>query len=314
MDNCVLSINGGLNWSVMSVLAKVTRGKVVKPYCVVVYGPSGVGKTTFAADFPSPIFLAAEDGSNNLDVSRLPVSKSLSDVRAAISELTSADHAFKTLVVDSLDWLEPLVHAEVCAKAEVSHIEEIPYGKGHIAALKLWQDLIASLATLRETKGMHLCLLAHAQVKSVNDPKETKTYDRYSLKLHEKASALFIEFADAVLFAQFEVFLKEGANGKTKALSSGARTLLTVWKPYAIAKSRYALTETLPLSFEAFDEAVNSERPEVKASMLAQVEALLPHVDKAVADKARTHLQAPQTTASLAKIINRLETLAQAKN
>lgn len=298
----------------MGVLEKVTKGKIWKALCVLIYGVSGVGKSTLAADFPGSIFLGAEDGSNNLDVSRLPVAKSLADVMAAIKELTTAEHEYKTLVIDSLDWLEPLVHAEVCARAEVSHIEEIPYGKGHIAALKLWQELIAALAQLREVKGMHLCLLAHAQVKSVNDPKETKTYDRYSLKLHDKASALFTEFVDAVLFAQFEVFLKEGANGKTKALSSGARTLLTVWKPYAVAKSRYPLPETLPLSYEALDEALNTDRPEVKASLLAQVEALLPHVDKTVADKARTHLQAPQTTASLAKIINRLETLAQAKN
>ena len=53
-------------------LDAITRGKIEKPLRLLVIGVDGVGKSTFAAAAPSPIFLDAEDGSNNLDVARLP--------------------------------------------------------------------------------------------------------------------------------------------------------------------------------------------------------------------------------------------------
>ena len=293
----------------MSFLEQVKKGKVIKPLVLVIYGPSGVGKSTFGSEMKAPVYLGAEDGANNLDVARFPQVRSFADCMAAVKELTEGKHDFQTLVVDSLDWIEPLVNAEVCAKAGVQNIEEIGYGKGHIAALKLWQDFVHALGALREKRGMHLCLIAHAQIKPVNDPKETRQYDRYSLKLHEKASALFTEFADAVLFATFEVYFKTAENNKAKAQTTGLRVMHTVWKPWAVAKSRFNLPETLPLSFEALEAAIKADAPKSLTELAAIFEALVPQVkDPTTATKAREHAKRLEADASgFSKLVARLE-------
>lgn len=293
-----------------SLLAQVTRGRVSKPFNIVIYGPPGTGKSTFGADAPSAIFLGAEDGSSHLDVSRLPQPKSLADCMAAFRELTTEAHDFRTLVVDSLDWIEPLVHREVCQKAGVSNIEEIGYGKGHVAATKLWQDVIGAMHELREKRSMNLILIAHAQVKSVFDPKENKNYDRYAPKLHEKATALFTEFSDAILFATYEVFYRQDQSGRTQAISSGARVMHTEWRPGFVAKNRYGLPFTLPLSFEAFSAALKAGQPESIEVLKRQLEALIPQVkDEAIKARATEVLKSTDAT-KLAKAVNTLETLA----
>ncbi|WP_423830963.1 AAA family ATPase, partial [Staphylococcus pseudintermedius] len=40
---------------------------------LLVWGVSGVGKTTFAAAAPNPIFLCTEEGAESLNVARFPL-------------------------------------------------------------------------------------------------------------------------------------------------------------------------------------------------------------------------------------------------
>lgn len=40
---------------------QVTSGVIPAPVKVVLYGPEGIGKSTFAAQFPDPVFLDTEE-------------------------------------------------------------------------------------------------------------------------------------------------------------------------------------------------------------------------------------------------------------
>jgi len=73
----------------MSILKTVRTGKVVRPQRGVIYGVESVGKTTLAAQAPSPIFLDIEGGSSHLDVPRLDI-KQWGDMQAALGELAAA--------------------------------------------------------------------------------------------------------------------------------------------------------------------------------------------------------------------------------
>ena len=95
-------------------LASLQRTNVLKPPRILIYGVAGVGKTTFASQAPSPVFLWTEDGAGTLDVTGFPLATSFDDVLQALSALYSEDHGFQTVVIDSLDWLEPLVWRHVC--------------------------------------------------------------------------------------------------------------------------------------------------------------------------------------------------------
>lgn len=104
----------GFNPSPFS-LGSVVSSKGFPPQKVVIYGVPGVGKTTFAATWPKPILLRTEDGASALDVPTFPkVASSISDLRDACNALLQEQHDFKTLILDSLDWTEPIVWRDVC--------------------------------------------------------------------------------------------------------------------------------------------------------------------------------------------------------
>ena len=50
----------------------VTTGVQPSPVKTVLYGPEGIGKSTFASHFPEPVFIDTEGGTKRLNVARLP--------------------------------------------------------------------------------------------------------------------------------------------------------------------------------------------------------------------------------------------------
>lgn len=49
---------------------KMIRGKQPGAKKVVVYGPEGIGKSTFASKFPDPVFIDTEGSTKDMDVAR----------------------------------------------------------------------------------------------------------------------------------------------------------------------------------------------------------------------------------------------------
>jgi len=230
-------------------LGAITRGRVQAPLRVLCYGVEGVGKSTLGADSPTPVFLGAEDGTAHLDVSRLPQPETWRDVLDAVALLTRETHDFKTLVIDSLDWVEPLIHRFVCDEAKVKSMEDVSYGKLYVAALEQWRLLINALDRLRTAKRMHVVMVAHALVKGFKNP-EGPDYERYQLKIHDKAAALLREWVDELLFARFETFsLKGKGEMRAKGVSTGARVVQTIRAAAYDAKTRHGLRDGMPLSW-----------------------------------------------------------------
>ena len=252
----------------------ISKGKVVRPALVLIYGPDGVGKSTFGAEAPNAIFVGPEDGTANLDVARFDGIKTFTDVRNAIRRLTSENHPYKTLVLDSIDWMEPQLWKEICTDAKVAIIEDAfgGYGKGYTRANQIWVEFMNDLKNLRETKKMHIIAIAHSHVKSFNDPSQHLPYDRYMLKLNEKAAALWREFCDCVLFANFEVVVKKEKNAqKAKAYGDDKRLLFSVRRPSFDAKNRYGLPFELPLSWDAFNAAMIAGNPDTLEAVMAEI-------------------------------------------
>lgn len=50
---------------------QITKGKRARAQKVVIYGPEGIGKSSFAANFPDPVFIDTEGSTDNMDVARL---------------------------------------------------------------------------------------------------------------------------------------------------------------------------------------------------------------------------------------------------
>lgn len=232
----------------MSLLARVTTGKVDTPIRLVVYGVDGWGKSTFAAGAPSPLFITTEKGTAHLDVARF-APNTFAEILDAIGELYEGEHDFKTLVLDSAGWAEDLARREVCAEHDVSGIEGVGYGKGWVYLREKFRTLFAAFDALVEARGMNIIIIGHTEVKRFNDP-EHDPYDRYELNLDPENAKRLRQWADCVLFANYDISLKKdekAINPKTKAKSFNKHILHAVRTAAYDAKNRYGLPDRIVL-------------------------------------------------------------------
>lgn len=234
----------------MSISLKdISTGVQAKPPRIILYSIEGMGKSSFGASAVNPIFIQTEDGLDEISAAKFPKATSFDDVMAALRLLYTEKHDYKTLVIDTVDWLEPLVWKATCDKHGKTNVEDFGYGKGFQFALDEWERLFKGLDFLRNEKGMAIILLAHAEVKRFDSP-DTEPYDRYQIKLHKSASAKVIEWADAVLFANYQVFTEKTDVGFNKKVVRGtggqSRIMYTEERPAFRAKNRYGLPPELP--------------------------------------------------------------------
>lgn len=237
-------------------LSSIKRGPDLKPPRIFLYSVEGIGKSTFGASAPNPIFIQTEDGLAGLDVARFPLATSIADVRTAIATLLDSEHDFETVVLDSADWLEQIIVKEIESTHEA---KDLAYGKGALKQAEIWRDLLDGFNALRTERGMAVVLIGHCHIKRFDSP-ETEPYDRYMPKLQERSSALVREWCDALLFANYRTVVKTTEVGFKKEVSrgitNGERLLYTSEKPAYMAKNRYALPDQLPLSWEALSNAI----------------------------------------------------------
>lgn len=229
----------------MSFLNKVSKGRIKKNEFVLCFGAGGLGKSSFGAEAPSPIFLPVEEGSNSLNVARFPKPASYDEAMAMLRELPVDD--YKTLVFDSLDHFEPLVWEKTVSHfrqfkefENVTTIESFGYGKGYVLATEFWSKFLQELIRIREK--MHVVLISHSKVKQINDPLLVAPYDKHVIKLQDRATALIKETVDTVLFLNTETHVKVERNKeKGKAFGEGQRYFYTSEMPGHDAKNRDGL-------------------------------------------------------------------------
>jgi hypothetical protein len=251
----------------MSTLTKVTKGVKERPHFIGLYGPGGVGKSTFAASAPNPVYLGTDDGIGTLDVASFPIPKTWSEVLSVLNDLLVEEHDYATLVIDTVNGLEPLVWNHIIKQARVNSIEEVDggFGKGYLRAQEHWVEFYNTLKKLRNK--MHVILLGHAKIKSFEDPYENERFDKFIIKMNNEAAALFLESVDNMFFANYRTtYRKEKGARKAKAYGEGKRVMFTEERPAFAAKSRFDLPFEMDLSWEEFTKAVAKCVPVAKAT------------------------------------------------
>lgn len=235
-------------------LSSIASGRKLKPPKIVLYGVGGMGKTTFAASAPSPIFLMTEEGQGALDIARFEprpgdsLIRSWQELLDCVEALRSEDHDYRTVVIDTLDFAEPLLHEKVCETHGKKSIADFGFGHGWTYSLDEARILLAALDSLRDEKGMIILLLAHCEVKRADQPDQT-SYDRWKLRLQDKLAAVVHDWSDALLFVNYRnhVIKEDAGFGKTRAraVGHGERVIYTEARPAWQAKNRYGLPPEL---------------------------------------------------------------------
>lgn len=234
----------------------IISGKIDSAKKVVIYGPEGIGKSTFAARFPKPLFIDTEGSTKNMDVSRFEKASSWAQLLEQIKYTKLNPDICKTLIVDTIDWAEQMCVQHICDKANKKGIEDFGYGNGYVYAKEEFGRFLNLLEEVVDN-GINVVLTAHAQLRKFEQPDEMGAYDRWELKLGKKTSSqtspLVKEWADMVLFANYKTMVynvdgQGAAKGKNKA-QGGKRVMYTSHHPCWDAKNRDNLPDELPFDY-----------------------------------------------------------------
>ncbi|WP_225749195.1 ATP-binding protein [Paraeggerthella sp. Marseille-Q4926] len=259
----------------------ITRGIVPKAQKVVVYGPEGVGKTLFASKFPDPLFIDTEGSTEHYDVARTEVPRSWQMLLDQVREVKAALPC-STLVIDTADWAEQLAIRHVCAEKNWKSIEDASYGKGYTFVVEEFGKLLNLLSDVAEA-GVNVVLTAHAAIRKFDQPDEAASYNRWALALIDAAkmsnAAKTKEWADAVLFANYETIVEtvgEGKGAKGKARGGQKRVLHTQHHACWDAKNRWGLPPEIPLDYAQIAAFVPAAAPSPTAQAAPAPAAAVP--------------------------------------
>lgn len=254
----------------MSILNQIKRGDANLPLRFVVAGPEGVGKSTLASKTPNPLFVCAEDGLTGLDHIQRFAPANLDELNKLVDELITDPGDFKTLVVDTTDWLERLICQSVCKRDNKTDIEDYGYGKGYVVMEGELVKLLQKFDLLRQKSRMGIMMLSHVHIRTFNDPRG-QSYERFEMKGHKRFTGILREWPDAALFCTYEVFqTKEKGSSREKTIG-GERVMHTTWSPAWDAKNRLNLPEVLPLDWDELAKAIKENSSE---SLRAKIKSL----------------------------------------
>lgn len=226
-----------------------SNGKQKKPQRVVLYGVEGIGKTTAASLMPSPLLLDIERGSYHLDIPRNDQVKTFQGILSFLREFMQGGHEFKTLALDSIDWIQDMIEREVCAANNWSTIEQLGFGKGWKGVDDRIGELLDALTEVAQRYNVFV--IAHHKVVRHTLPEEEGEFDRYELKMKSggaiNIAAKVREWADVLLFANYKNYVIEDSGGNKKKAQGGKRVVYTTHHPAYDAKNRMGLPEEFDL-------------------------------------------------------------------
>lgn len=240
----------------------ITSGPTATAQKVVLYGVEGIGKSTFASQFPDSVFIDIEGSTSNMNVKRLPTPKSWQMIMDEVEDVKQRQIC-QTLIIDSGDWAERKCKEHLASLGKWTDSTN-DYGAKYVSLEKEFGQLVNKLSDVVEA-GINVVVTAHAKLKKKEEPDQMGAYDRYQLKMEDKTGGMLKEWADMVLFANYETTIVTDSKTNSKKATGGQRIMFTSHHPGWDAKNRHNLQDKLPLDFgtiaHIFQKAAPVQQP-----------------------------------------------------
>jgi len=227
-----------------------------RPIICTLFGEGGMGKTTLAAMWPSPVFIRTEDGTASLagndNVSLFPLATSTQDVLDAIEALATQKHDHKTLVIDSITQLATMVEAEIVAadpKAKSINQAGGGYGAGYSTAAEKHRQIRDWAGSLAYEKGMNVIFIGHADTEMLDLP-DMDAFARYTVRMHKKSLPHYTDNVDLVGLIRLKTLIRGGDGDKKRAISTGEREIICHPQASSVTKNRFNVSEPLAFTFD----------------------------------------------------------------
>jgi hypothetical protein len=241
----------------------IQKDKSPEPFRCLIHGTEGVGKSTFAACAPKPIFVPPEDGLGQIAVDHFPLAENFDQVILNLNSLLAGKHDYMTVVIDSIDWLERLATRKIIESQTKTHFKTLAdfgYGSGYAQLIPLFEAVLGVLIALRAKKNMNIVLVAHSKLEKVEDPGGS-SYDQYAPRLDKRINGMMKEWVDVIGFAAQNIRREETDEGfgRTRTTAKAVRNaggsdriLVLNPTPAIVAKTRYKLPGEMPLDGKRF--------------------------------------------------------------
>jgi hypothetical protein len=265
----------------MGLLDKVVNKAPALPSRVYFYAPEKFGKSSWAAYAPKPIYIMTEGETGLLslmEAGRIPDTphfpddcKSWLQLQDYCHAILREDHDYRTLVIDTANGAERLLSSHILHdqfNGQMTGKEGYgSYGKGDLACVPHWSDFLALLDQIRTRRKMLIVLLAHAKIKTVNNP-TGPDYDQVRPEGIDKLWSLTHKWSDIIACGSYELFVKDD-----KVRESKGRVILTSSSPAAVAGNRYGLPDKIQCGNSAQQAWKNFQDAVVKAKSAGRAPA-----------------------------------------
>lgn len=225
-------------------MLNITKGRQVRASKTLIYGLPGAGKSTLASTMPAPLFLDTERGLAYLDVDSVAINSAeeLMSVLVEIGRLQKGNECpYKTLVIDSVDWLINFFKRQVTGSGSGRTVADMMqsaaltlnksqggYGNGKQVLENYIRDMFIPFLDRLNQLQLHIVMVAHADQKNLLNADGTNTL-QMAPKMDLSSMNALVEWVDNIFYLKRE--------------NSGERSLQVAPSDEVVAKNRVGITE-----------------------------------------------------------------------
>ncbi len=220
----------------------ITKGKVIKPFHSLLYGPPKIGKTHLALQAKNPLIIDADDGSSQFDCDRISVT-SYDVLLNALREAFKSEN-YDTVIIDSVTAIDRILTEHLLKEHNWDNMLALDYGKCFEHLYSEWKKLLNIVEQLKN-KGKNIIWIGHQKIVTVKDPM-LDSYEKLDLEISKLALKELMSRTDAILYYRWKInVVKDEKTKKVRGLSNGTRQIFTKENASFVAGNRYNLPASI---------------------------------------------------------------------